>query len=61
MRSFYETNLFDKVGSDVYMSCVKQYLKKRAFAIDSIIAAIDAMCYIESGYCALDRQKRLSK
>nr|BDT63247.1 MAG: E3 ligase [Hemigrapsus takanoi nimavirus]GBG35388.1 E3 ligase [Hemigrapsus takanoi nimavirus] len=53
MRSFYENNLFDKVRPDVYSSCVEQYLKKRAFAADNINTAIDAMCYVESGYYAL--------
>lgn len=53
MRSFYKCNLFDTVRPDVYSFCVEQYLKKRAFVADSINAAIDAMCYVESGYCAL--------
>ncbi len=35
------------------MSCIKQYLKKRAFVTDSINTAIDAMCYVESGYSIL--------
>ena len=52
-RSFYEKNLFDKVKPDVYSSCIKRYLEKRAFAADVINAAIDAMCYVESGHCAL--------
>lgn len=52
-RLFYENNLFDRVRPDVYSSCVEQYLKKRSFAADSINVAIDAMCYVESGYCAL--------
>ncbi|KAK8390418.1 hypothetical protein O3P69_010244 [Scylla paramamosain] len=30
-----------------------KYLKKRAFATDSINTAIDAICYIETGYSAL--------
>ena len=53
MRSFDEINLFDKVSPFVYESCVEQYLKKRAFAADSINVAIDAMCYVKSGYRAL--------
>ena len=52
-RSFNEKTFFDKVDPYVYSSCVQQYLKRRAFAADSINAAIDAMCYVENGYNAL--------
>ena len=53
MRSFDEINLFDKVSPFVYESCIEQYLEKRAFAADNINVAIDAMCYVKSGYRAL--------
>ena len=51
MKGFHD--VFDKIDANTYMSCIRKYLQKRAFAADSINIAIDAMCYPENGFAAL--------